>query len=142
MKKREAIYTNPIRNFRPTAILETGKQRKPWWTFRIFFPCSGKGPPGVRGAGRGGDRFFYLIKKRERPRGREGVCGELGDFLGGGGLNIFFRARNVHQEAHRSIICCVIPGQFDVTSGAELYWSCGCSCGWAVPDSMPSSVWI
>ena len=30
-------------------------------------------------------------------RGREGVYGELGNWGGGGGLNIFFGARNVHQ---------------------------------------------
>ena len=59
---------------------------------------------GVRGARRegGGGGFFIESPKRGvlpgegggGPRGREGVCG---DFLGGGGLNIFFRGRNSHQ---------------------------------------------
>ena len=45
----------------------------------------------------GGDRFFIEKPRRggspvqEGPRGREGVCGELGN-LGGGGANIFFGA--------------------------------------------------
>ena len=36
------------------------------------------------------------LEEGEGPRGRQGVCGELGN-CGGGGLNIFFRGRNVHQ---------------------------------------------
>ena len=77
----------------------------------IFFlfsvRCSGRG---VRGARTGGSFFFCIGNPRRpgggggfqegeggRPRGREGVCGELGNFGGRGGLNIFFRGRNVHQ---------------------------------------------
>ena len=45
-----------------------------------------------------GDRFFIENPRRggggspaqEGPRGREGVCGKLGNLGGGGGLNIFF----------------------------------------------------
>ena len=33
--------------------------------------------------------------KGEGPRGREDVCSELGNL--GGGPNVFFRGRNVHQ---------------------------------------------
>ena len=62
----------------------------------------------ARGGGRGsprrwkwwGGRFLLKIPGRggvsRRGRGREGVCGELRNW-GGGGLNIFFRGRNVHQ---------------------------------------------
>ena len=48
------------------------------------------------------DRFFIENPRgggfpgREGLGGREGVCGELG----GGGLNFFFRGRNVHH------VCC------------------------------------
>ena len=48
-----------------------------------------------------GGRFLIEIprrgvSRRERgPGGREGVCGEWGVWWGGG-LNIFFRGRNVH----------------------------------------------
>ena len=81
-----------------------------WWTFRIFFIffCSGRGKgeseaSGLGGVGggvdfienprRGGGRF---LQEGEGPRGREGVEGGLWN-LGGGGLNIFFRGRSVHQ---------------------------------------------
>ena len=61
--------------------------------FFIFF-CSGRGKVGVRGARKGGDRIFIENPRRgafpgEGPRGWEGVCNELGNFGGGGGL-IFF----------------------------------------------------
>ena len=51
--------------------------------------------------GGGGDRFLLKVPGGgegflDGPRGREGVGGELGNFFGGG-LNIFFRGRNVHQ---------------------------------------------
>ena len=75
-----------------------------WWTFRTFFIlflCSGEGK-GESGATReeGGVRFLIENPRRGSVSqggggrgGREGVCGELG----GGGLNIFFSGRNVHQ---------------------------------------------
>ena len=44
-----------------------------------------------------------VFQEGEGLTGREGVCGELGNFLGGGvggeGLKILFRGRNVHQES-------------------------------------------
>ena len=50
-----------------------------------------------------GGRFLLKIprgggglKEGEGPRGQGGCLGELGNF--GGGLNILFRGRNVHQE--------------------------------------------
>ena len=77
------------------------------WTFRIFFIffCSGEGkgePPRCR-EGRG--QNFIENPRRGgvqsgwgwEPRGREGVCRELG----GGGLNIFFRGRKAHQVIFR-----------------------------------------
>ena len=53
----------------------------------------------------GGIGFLLKIPRRgvsggEGPRGREGICGEPGNFLGGG-VNIFFRGRNVHQGVLR-----------------------------------------
>ena len=62
--------------------------------FFIFSARGGRGEFEAPGRG-GGDRFLIENAKRggfpggEGPRGREGVCGELGNFLGGGGLNIF-----------------------------------------------------
>ena len=69
----------------------------------IFYFCLfGEGEGGVRGARKGGDRFFIENPRREEfpgegPRGWEGVCNELGNFGGGWGLNIFFRGQNVNQ---------------------------------------------
>ena len=67
-----------------------------------FFFRLGEGEGGVRGDGRGGrGSVFFLMKNpgvgggspgREGLRGREGVCGELGNLGGGqgeGGVNIF-----------------------------------------------------
>ena len=66
------------------------KKGKTCWTLRIvlfFLLVEGKG-----GARReGGVRFLLKIAGRggvsgaERPRGQEGVCGELGNLGGGGG---------------------------------------------------------
>ena len=69
--------------------------------FRIFFFCSGRGKGKSEASGGGG--LFLKIPGgggvlQEGPRGREGVCGEFGNLGGGGGLNIFFRGRNVHQD--------------------------------------------
>ena len=58
----------------------------------MFF-LLGEREGGVRGAGMrgGGGRFLIENRRggglpgREGLRGREGVCGELGNFLGGGG---------------------------------------------------------
>ena len=67
----------------------------------MFF-CSGRGKGEFEAPGGVGDRFFIensrmggggFSRTGEVPRGREGVCGESGNFLGGGGgLNIFFGA--------------------------------------------------
>ena len=59
-----------------------------WWTSRIFFIffLLGEGEGGVQGAGREGGRFFFLENPRREgkgPRGREGVCGKLGNWEGG-----------------------------------------------------------
>ena len=72
--------------------------RMTWWTFRIFFIffSARGGGRGVRAVGRGAGRFLLkipgggggVLQEGEGPRGREGVCSELGN-LEGGGLNIF-----------------------------------------------------
>ena len=69
----------------------------------LFLFCSGreKGGSPRRQEGGKGDRFLIENPRRgggsRSGRGREGVCGELGNFFWGGGLNFFFRGRNVHQ---------------------------------------------
>ena len=70
----------------------------------IFF-CSGEGKGESGAAGRGGEgQFVFKIPGGGGGgprRGWEGrvSAGNLGE-LGGGGLNIFFRGRNVHQAFH------------------------------------------
>ena len=69
----------------------------------MFFSARGGGR-GVRGAG-GGIGFLLKISgggisRRGRGRwGREGICGELGNF--GGALNIFFGAETSTKKASR-----------------------------------------
>ena len=75
-----------------------------WWMFRIFFFLLGGGGRGVRGAGRGGDRFLSKIPRGgafqdRRGRGARRVSAVSWGILGEGGLNIFFRGRNVHQDS-------------------------------------------
>ena len=71
--------------------------------FRFFFFRLGRGKGESEAPGGEGDRFSIENPRREGslgregPRCREGVCSELGDFGGGGGLNIFWGGRNVHQ---------------------------------------------
>ena len=69
------------------------KVRITWWTFCIFFLffCSGGGRGSLRRREGGRGRFFLDNPRRgglqegEGPKGREGVCGELGNLRGGGG---------------------------------------------------------
>ena len=58
---------------------------------------------------RGGGRFFIENTRRgggfqegEGPRGREGVCGELGNFLGWGALNFFFFGAETSTKKRRA----------------------------------------
>ena len=71
----------------------------------LYFFCLEKGERGVRGAGRGGGIGFLLKIPAGggggcRMGGAEGPGGCLSELwdLGGVGLNIFFRGRNVHQD--------------------------------------------
>ena len=104
-----------------------------WWTFRIFFfvfSAQGGGRGSSRRQERGGDRFFLEdpwrgggLQEGEGLMGREGVCGELGFFWGGGGLNIFFSGQNVHQ----GIICKLFSGSQLQLAGVfriNLQYSC------------------
>ena len=69
-----------------------------WWTFRMFFIflSAREGEGGVRARRRGGGSVFLLkipgggVGEFQRGRGREGVCGKLGNFFGGGGIQMFF----------------------------------------------------
>ena len=62
----------------------------------FYFFCSGrgKGQSEAPGGGGGGGRFLLKIPGRgggfQRGRGREGVCGELGNLGGGGGGAKYF----------------------------------------------------
>ena len=62
----------------------------------FYFLLLGEGEGGVRDAGRGGGLVFIENARNgeggfsRRGRGREGVCGELGNFSGGGGAKTFF----------------------------------------------------
>ena len=62
-----------------------------------IFPCSGRGKGESEALGGGGVQFFIENPRREGGlqeaglRGREGVCGDLGNW--GGGANIFFGAK-------------------------------------------------
>ena len=67
-----------------------------------FFFLLEEGEGGVRGARTGGGGFLLkspggggVLQEGKGPRGREGVCGDLGN---GEGLFFFFRGRNVHQD--------------------------------------------
>ena len=69
----------------------------------IFFSLLGEGEGGVEAPEGGGGSDFYGKAQEggiSRTGGAEGPGGclqRIGEFLGGGGLNIFFRGRNVHQ---------------------------------------------
>ena len=59
-----------------------------------FFFCWGRGKGESEALGGGGDVIENPrvggLQEGEEPRGQEGVCGELGNFFWGGGLNISF----------------------------------------------------
>ena len=61
--------------------------------FYFFLLGRGKGESEAPGGGGGVDFLLKILEggdlQREGPRGREGVCSELGNFWGGGG-QIFF----------------------------------------------------
>ena len=69
----------------------------------FYFFLFGEGEGGVRGERGWGVDFFIAnprrrVSRRERGRGAGRVSGRIGEFqIGGGGLNIFFSGRNVHQ---------------------------------------------
>ena len=79
----------------------TPKTRLTFRIFLIFFSARGRGTGSPRGGEKGEDDFLLKIPGGGvsrvgggGPRGREGVCRELG----GWGLNIFFWGRKAHQE--------------------------------------------
>ena len=98
----ETIKSNPARLW--LAKITLLRVIITWWTFRIFFiffSAQGREKGESEAPGGGGDRFFI-----ENPR-RGGGFQEWegpGGFsaanwgIWGGGLNIFFRGRNVHQD--------------------------------------------
>ena len=94
-------------------LLISGPQKRPaergyFWTFRIFFIffCSGRGSPRRQDVG-GGIGFLLKIPGgggvSRRGRGRRVSVANRGILGGGGGLNIFFRGRNVHQGTQKSL---------------------------------------
>ena len=89
---------------------EVTQRTKTWRTFRIFFIfffCSGTGKGESEGTQRGGVDFLLKIPQgggvSRRGRGVGRVSAANWGFWGGGGggLNIFFRGRNVHQEEEK-----------------------------------------
>ena len=77
----------------------------PWWMFCIFFIfslCSGRGKEESKAPGRG-DRFLIEnprgggVSARGRGRGAGRLSAANWFLFWGGGLNIFFRGRNVHR---------------------------------------------
>ena len=71
----------------------------------FYFFCSGrgKGESEAQWGGGGGSRFFIEnprrgVSRRERGRAAGRVSAANWEFGEGGGLNIFLRGRNVHQE--------------------------------------------
>ena len=94
----------------PKSAFKLGKKRQKdkWYLFRA--------PTG------GGGSNFIEIPRKGGPRSREGVCGELGNF-GGGGVNIFFRGRNVLQDNQGTFFH--DKGQKSAISGRRLHWIFG-----------------
>ena len=79
----------------------------------FFFSAQGGGRGSLRLREGAGGSVFYLKSQegggggspaQEGPRGREGVCGELGNFFGGGGLNLFFSGPKCPPSAYASTI--------------------------------------
>ena len=82
-------------------IIQARKQT--WWAFRIFFSL-GEGEGASEALGGGGGVVFFIENPRRvavsrRGRGRGASVANWG--IGGGGLNIFFRGRTVHQGEHK-----------------------------------------
>ena len=76
-----------------------------WSTFGyfLFFSCLGRGRGSPRRRGGGEGWFFYWKSQEGGEAGRSRGAGRVsaanwGIFEGGGGLDIFFRGRNVHRE--------------------------------------------
>ena len=73
---------------------KTGDQYHSWWTFRIFFFCSGRGNGESEAPGGGGS--FFIENPREGVGERDGAEGpggclrRIGEFFGGGGAKFFF----------------------------------------------------
>ena len=68
--------------------------------FFSFF-CSGRAKGESEAPGGGWDRLLIENPRRggsRRGRGREGVCGELGNFSGGGGQIFFFGAETSSEQ--------------------------------------------
>ena len=108
----------------PNLSESSGLHQYSWWAFRISFIFSARGESEALGVGEA--IFLWEIPGGVSrvgggggPRGREGVCREIGAGGGGGGANLFFSGRNSRQVlAHRVAISVAIyrrcrggPGQ-------------------------------
>ena len=88
----------------------THSQNLSWWTFQFFFFfLLGEGEGGARGPG-GGGRYRFFIENPRRGgglqdggRGAERVCGELGNFFGGG-IFLFFGVEMSTKLCSRSFL--------------------------------------
>ena len=90
--------------FTEKCFVASPSQKSAWWTFRIFFFfffCLGRGTRESEAPGGGESVFYWKFQEGgvSRTGGAEGPGGCL-QRIGGswGGVNIFFRGRNVHQE--------------------------------------------
>ena len=103
---------------------------KAWRTFRIFFIFSGRGR-GRGCPGRKAERGWgFLLKIPEGGVSRggggsvRGPGGCLREFSRGGGGNMFFRGRNVHQENYECIGLCWDGKHCDALNGLFARWWC------------------
>ena len=110
------LTTRPLDHTPPLLGIVNSKPRNAYLVdvsdIFYFFSARGRGK-GESKAPRRGVRS--LIKETQeggwglqdgRGRGAVRVCGELGNFLGGGGAKYFFRGRNVHQAYFQWVPAC------------------------------------
>ena len=104
--------------------------------FNFFVSARGGGRGSLRRSGGGEVDFLLKIPERGSPGGRGaerpgGCLRRIGEFGEGGGLNIFFRGRNVHQvNSCREILLFLrrllqsVPASGGLVAGDESHDTC------------------